>query len=315
MRSALTSLFGGIAIAVAAFTLPAQAFAASAPFFYGPILNCTGYFTINAEVTDPGAKESRSVVYTPVSDNAVPNNPNSSDPDAATLPSCVSLCDVFILFNNLIRFGVSILITIFTPVMFAIGGFYYMFSGANPGRRATGQRIITGTLIGTVIILLSGLIVSQIMTLVFRETWGDQLRAQAAATGVDISKVPDFTWNTLSCSAQDGGVKITPSKTTPANTPKTNTPQTTQAPKASCTSASVKDQFTCVSGWTTHPDCSKESVACVPAKDHACTAVCSKTSTPWGGVTTKDGKECLCGNTGYPVTQTTPPIMILVPKN
>lgn len=308
MRTAVTSLAGGIAIAVATLALPAQALAASVPFFYGPILNCTGYFSISATVLDPGSTTTREVNYTPVSDKAIPNNPDSSDKGVSpTLPSCVSLCDAFVLFNNLIRLAVSVLITIFIPVMLIIGGYYYMFSGGNPGNRATGQKIITGTLLGTLFILCSALIVSQIMVIAFRDTWGDQLRAQATAAGVDISKVPDFTWNELSCTPIDGGVEIKAKEVKPAtDAPTTNSPTTQQpAPtQAYCTTTQDKANSQCVTGWTTHPNCKAGQAACLIAKGHACAAACTARQSAWTGTLTKDGQQCRCVSAANKVIMT-----------
>ena len=80
-----------------------------------------------------------------------------------TGPQCANLCDLINTFINIVYFLMSIAIFIITPIMFVWGGIMIMFAGANPGMLETGKKILTGTVIGLVIVLCSYLLISTIL--------------------------------------------------------------------------------------------------------------------------------------------------------
>ncbi len=276
VRRTLVPLIGGLAIAAVALAMPVKAHAAWEPFF-GPILNCTGYFQIDAKeqvvtldpTTGKEKTETKDMSFRPVSDNAT-----------GGLEPCVSLCDIFVLVNNLLQFALTIIIVILVPFFLVVGGYYILVSGGSPGKRATGKSIITGTLIGLAIAVCSGLIVNEALNLLFEKTWGEeikrQLELQAQETGV-TGEIPDFQWNTLSCRVIESSIQvknikvpIKPKVKTSGNTSGNtngngNTNQTTATPQ-SCYSDADKAKLTCALGWIRPTG----GVGCLPATPNYC---------------------------------------------
>jgi hypothetical protein len=270
VRRTLVPLIGGLAIAAVALAMPVKAYAAWEPFF-GPILNCTGYFQIDAKeqvvtldpTTGKEKTETKDMSFRPVSDNAT-----------GGLPPCVSLCDIFVLVNNLLQFALTVIIVILVPFFILLGGFYILVSGGNPGKRATGKSIITGTLIGLAITVCAGLIVNEALNLLFEKTWGDaikeQLELQAEEVGV-TGEIPDFQWNTLSCRVIESSIQVKnikvptkPKVKTSGNT--TGNTSTTTATPETCYSDADKAKLTCALGWLRPTG----GVACLPATPNYC---------------------------------------------
>lgn len=310
MRRALTSFISSLAIGVIILAVPTGALAASVPFYYGPLLPCTGFFKIDTTIQKSGGTSATGVTtkelkFQAVSADATPNNPNSSDAGAgATLPFCQSMCDVFVLVNNLMKFLISVLLTIFAPVMLLIGGFIYMTSGGNPGRRKMANNTIVGALVGIAIVLTAALIVSQMMTFIFESQWGEVLKqkaqAQAVAAGLDPTKIPDFSWNTISCEATPGGVNVqTGSSTTtdPYYVPPVK--KTCAENGGTCINNSVAGNHRC-GGTITTDSCTSLQFpnCCKPTAGDACFATCSRTpGTVWRGIKADNGRTCICEQT------------------
>lgn len=73
---------------------------------------------------------------------------------------CVSLCDLIQTFLNVIYFGMTLVVFVLTPVLFAWGGITILLAAGDPGKLQSGKKILTGTLIGLGIVLFAFLIVS-----------------------------------------------------------------------------------------------------------------------------------------------------------
>ena len=72
---------------------------------------------------------------------------------------CTSLCDLIHTIVHIIVFGMSLTIFGATPILFAWGGILILISSGNAGKISDGKKILTGTLIGLLIILSAYLIV------------------------------------------------------------------------------------------------------------------------------------------------------------
>jgi hypothetical protein len=95
------------------------------PGFWGPLVSCTGNYL----------------------------------PSSGATP-CKSLCDLINTFINIVYFAMSVGIFIIAPISVVIGGVMIMLAGANPGMLETGKKVLTGAVIGIVIVLCSYLIVA-----------------------------------------------------------------------------------------------------------------------------------------------------------
>jgi Type IV secretion system pilin len=88
------------------------------------------------------------------------------------VPACQSLCDLVATVIHVVYFGIAVVIWIVTPIMFALSGIRFMMAGANPaqptkedpGARAKAKKMLTGTVIGLVIVLCAYLIVFTFVT-------------------------------------------------------------------------------------------------------------------------------------------------------
>jgi hypothetical protein len=76
------------------------------------------------------------------------------------LSKCTSLCDLLRTFQNVIYFGISLAFFAIAPVLLIWGGLLILIAGPNPGLLEQGKKILTGTLIGILIVLCSFLIVN-----------------------------------------------------------------------------------------------------------------------------------------------------------
>jgi hypothetical protein len=93
--------------------------------FWGPLVSCTG----NYLASNSGAQ-------------------------------CTSLCNLINTFVNIVYFAISIALFIIAPISIVVGGIMIMFAGANPGMLENGKKVLTGAVIGVVIVLCSYLIVA-----------------------------------------------------------------------------------------------------------------------------------------------------------
>ncbi len=69
--------------------------------------------------------------------------------------SCTSVCDIIQTLVNIVYFCITLVLYVFTPIFFALGGIMYLISGASPGQRDSAKKILTGTLIGLLIVLFA----------------------------------------------------------------------------------------------------------------------------------------------------------------
>jgi len=74
--------------------------------------------------------------------------------------NCTNLCDLVSTAANLVYFGIGIVIWIVTPIMFAWSGMLFLISRGSTERTGQARKMITGTVIGLLIVLCAYLIVS-----------------------------------------------------------------------------------------------------------------------------------------------------------
>lgn len=132
-KNAATLLFILIVGSSVALPLVASAYTApnlwgNPPGFWGPLVSCTGNYLSGSGATP-----------------------------------CTNLCDLINTFVNIVYFLISIALFIIAPLSFAVGGIMIMFAGANPGMLESGKKVLTGAVIGVVIVLCSYLIVATVL--------------------------------------------------------------------------------------------------------------------------------------------------------
>lgn len=125
--------------------------------YWGPVAWCTGSFVATA-------------------------NPGPSSAAGKTPPTCNNLCDLIGTFINAIYLALSIAIFIIAPLSLAVGGIMIMVAGANPEMLGRGKKVLTGAVIGLVIVLCSYLVVNTILVV------------------LGVTSVGGFNGNSLTCS-------------------------------------------------------------------------------------------------------------------
>lgn len=128
--------------------------------FWGPIVWCVGS-------TNPSANPS--VSPTPGTAGKTP-------------PTCNNLCDLIGVFINVVYLLLSIAIFVIAPISVVAGGVMLMMAGANPEMLGRGKKVLTGAVIGLVIVLCSYLIVNTVL-------WA-----------LSITSVGGFNGNSFTCS-------------------------------------------------------------------------------------------------------------------
>ncbi|RJQ28634.1 hypothetical protein C4571_03120 [Candidatus Parcubacteria bacterium] len=83
----------------------------------------------------------------------------------ATNP-CTSLCDLVHTAQHFIYFGITLALVALAPPFFAWGGIMILTSGGSEERLGSGKKILTGTVIGIVIVLAAFLIVNTFISLI-----------------------------------------------------------------------------------------------------------------------------------------------------
>jgi len=78
-------------------------------------------------------------------------------------PVC-TFCDLFILFNNVIKFIMVDLVPPVAVLMLVVGGIMYFFAGTSPSVLTKAKSIITSVAIGLIIIFCSWIIVNTVLT-------------------------------------------------------------------------------------------------------------------------------------------------------
>lgn len=87
--------------------------------------------------------------------------PPAGTPQGTT--ACKSLCDLIHTLIHVIAFGMSLTLYAAAPILFAWGGILILISSGNPGKISEGKKVLTGTLIGVLIILSAYLIVKTLI--------------------------------------------------------------------------------------------------------------------------------------------------------
>jgi hypothetical protein len=87
------------------------------------------------------------------------------DANGNTNPSaCSDLCDLIATIINIVYFGIGAVLWIVVPISFAIGGFFYLISGASPEMLGKAKKTMLGAVIGLFIVLCSWLILNTFIT-------------------------------------------------------------------------------------------------------------------------------------------------------
>lgn len=128
--------------------------------YWGPVVWCTG-----STLAQPNPTPS------PVSGTA-----------GQTPPTCTNLCDLIGTFINAIYLIFSIAIFIIAPILVVVGGIMIMIAGANPGMLETGKKILTGAVVGIVIVLCAYLLVNTFLVI------------------LGVTSIGGFNGNSLTCS-------------------------------------------------------------------------------------------------------------------
>jgi hypothetical protein len=108
---------------------------------------------------------------------------------------CKSLCQLLLLAENLINFGLTILLFAIAPILLTWGGFVILTAGGSSERLGSGRKILFGTVIGVAIALGAYLIIGTFL-------WGLGIIA-----GEGEGKI---NWPNVSCSAGTPPVVTTP---------------------------------------------------------------------------------------------------------
>ena len=82
----------------------------------------------------------------------------SANPNA-----CTSLCDLINTIENVIYFGITIALFVILPILFAWGGLMFMFSRGKPEGISKAKGILTGAVVGLLIVLGAWLIVNTVV--------------------------------------------------------------------------------------------------------------------------------------------------------
>jgi hypothetical protein len=114
--------------AILAVLLPAVSFAAL-PKLSGPFLTCSG-------APAPGS----------------------------TLKRCTSICDIMATGQNILDFGISLLLFVIAPLFFVYGGILILISGGNPGLHSKGVGVVRMNITAILIVMAAYLIVNTFIT-------------------------------------------------------------------------------------------------------------------------------------------------------
>lgn len=101
-------------------------------------------------------------------------------------------CDIFLLINNIFDFLALVITPTLAVVAFLVGGLTIMFGGASTKARSTGKRIVTYTIIGVVVVLISWVLVNTTINILtgtdepagFPWPWHDPACEPPPGTGV-----------------------------------------------------------------------------------------------------------------------------------
>lgn len=85
-------------------------------------------------------------------------------------PPC-QLCHIFVLFNTIISYILTILTPIIAGLMLVVGGFYMLFAGPSPQLFEKGKSIIKGAVVGLIIIMISWVLLNTVFTYIGVAEW------------------------------------------------------------------------------------------------------------------------------------------------
>jgi hypothetical protein len=100
-----------------------------------------------------------------------------------------TLCDFFKMANSIVNFLLQ-LILIIAPIFILVGGVMILTSGGRSDQVTLGKKIITNTVIGVVIALLSWTIINEILIV---------LNGSITVEGKEVGKILDWPWNKIDC--------------------------------------------------------------------------------------------------------------------
>lgn len=66
---------------------------------------------------------------------------------------------------NVVSFGITLALFVAAPILFGWGGIMILISGASPDKQSEGKKIITGTVIGILIVLTAYLMIKTLVGL------------------------------------------------------------------------------------------------------------------------------------------------------
>jgi hypothetical protein len=171
---------------------------------------------------------------------------------------CTSLCDLIKTFINVIYFGITLVLFVAAPILFAWGGLMLLFSGGNPGRTGSAKKILTGTLVGILIVLCAYLIISEIITF---------LGLSGLIQGFNGSS---FSCNVYSPGTTGGTTPSLPSAPSPPSASCTNPAECTQNPNNCCTGYSCGDTGVCFPNINYACVAKDGTYACSPSNSPSC---------------------------------------------
>ena len=83
---------------------------------------------------------------------------------SSRLYNCGDLCDLIYQVVWIVYLAIVWVVWAIAPISFIAGGIMYMLAGANPGMEGNAKKVLTGAVIGVVIVLCAYIIVNTIVT-------------------------------------------------------------------------------------------------------------------------------------------------------
>ncbi|MEN9342044.1 MAG: hypothetical protein RIQ54_300 [Candidatus Parcubacteria bacterium] len=262
-------------------TLSWQKNTAHAQFpYWGPILSCEG---------SPEAVK------------------NAQEAGSSINKTCSSLCDLFETAQNLLFFGMTVLLFIILPLMLVFGGFAMLISGQFPEYAKTGKKLIYGAISGAALGLVAFLIINTFIFVLSINTdptgrtglaWGD-IKCHIPAprslqTTIPTGNDNPGTTNCLNKKCGESGIDGKPCPGTCESGKSCAADLTKTPPQYSCTNTGCPaspEQINC------GEKVGANGASCYGTKD--CKASDEKTCLQEGGQynckTTETGSEKKCG--------------------
>ena len=80
-------------------------------------------------------------------------------------------CDLFVVFNNIIKFLLFCLVPPLAVVGIVISGIYFIFAGGNPGMITQGKDVLRAVAIGLIIVFCAWLLINLFFTFIGVASW------------------------------------------------------------------------------------------------------------------------------------------------